>query len=231
MKKILPLVLILSALIVPGALSAKNFEGTIRMTMADGRNEKRPLEYSVREGLIRTDMEVGEGTSATAIMNFAKDEMIMLMPGQPMYMVMSLKRAAKQATGHTGDQPTLEKTGVTEKILGYDCTKYIVKSKGVTTEIWATEELGSFAGFGAGMDGQMGKGSASQSWETALIGKNFFPMRVVTLSGKKEKYRLEVTAVEPKSLPASFFAPPEGYRKFDMGGMMQGMGGGNPFGQ
>jgi len=224
-KKLLPLLLILAAFVAPATLSAKNFEGTIRMTMTDAKGGKRPLDYSIREGLIRTDVQVSEGMSATAIMNFAKDEMIVLMPGQPMYMVMPLKRTANQATGHTSDDATLEKTGETEKILGYDCTKYLVKSKGATTEIWATEELGAFMGLGGGMGGPMGKGTPPAGWEKALTGKNFFPMRVVSGAGSKEKFRLDVTAVEPKTLAPSFFAPPEGYQKFDMGGMMKGMGG------
>lgn len=230
MKKLLPFLLLLTVVTAPLTLAAKEFEGTIRMTMTDGRGTKRPLDYSIRAGLIRTDVQIGDGQSATAIMNFAKDEMIVLMPGQPMYMVMPLKRTANQATGHTNDDTAFEKTGETEKILGYDCAKYLVKSKGATTEIWATEQLGAFMGLGGGMGGPMGKGAAPQGWEKALTGKNFFPMRVVSGAGSKEKFRLDVTAVEPKSLPDSQFAPPEGYQKFDMGGMMQGMGG-NPFGR
>jgi hypothetical protein len=34
---------------------------------------------------------------------------------------------------------------------------------------------------------------------------------------------MEVTAIDKKSLPDSLFVPPDGYQKFDMGGMMRGM--------
>ncbi|MBP6508591.1 MAG: DUF4412 domain-containing protein [Opitutaceae bacterium] len=231
MNKLFTFTLIASALLLPAALPAKTFEGTVHMTINDGRGSSHPLDYSIKDGLLRTDIQVKSGSSATAIMDFGKDEMIVLMPGQPMYMVMPLKRTANQAAGHTGEAPAIEKTGETEKILGYDCTKYIVQSKEATTEIWATDELGAFMGFGGGLSGPMGKGAPTQSWEKALDGKNFFPLRVVSKTGAKEKFRLDVTGVEAKSLPASFFAAPEGYQKFDMGGMMQGLPGGNPFGQ
>lgn len=228
MKKLLAVALFVSALLTPGALLAKNFEGTIRMNITDGRNKAMPLSYSLKEGLLRTDIQAEEGMTATAIMNFAKDEMIMFMPGQPMYMVMSMKQAVTEASGHTADDATLENTGETETILGYKCTKYLAKSKEALTEIWATEELGTFMGLGNAMGGPGGKRAPSQGWEKALVGKNFFPLRVVSITGKKQQFRMDVTAVEEKSLPASFFAPPAGYQKFDMGGMMQGLGG-NPF--
>lgn len=219
--------LLLAALVAATPLSAKEFEGTIKMKLTDGRSKAMPLEYSVKGGLLRTDMQAEEGMTATMIMDFAKQEMIMLMPGQPMYMVMPMKQAAAKAAQHVGEQPELVNTGETEVILGYKCTKYLVKSKEAVTEIWATEEIGAFMGLAKAMGGP-GQGAAPASWEQALSGKGFFPLRVVSAPGSKQQFRLEVTAVEPKSLPASYFAPPAGYQKFDMGGMMQGMGG-NPF--
>jgi hypothetical protein len=47
-------------------------------------------------------------------------------------------------------------------------------------------------------------------------------MRVVTSAGGKEKFRLEVTAVEKEALPDSLFAAPADWRKFDIGSMMGG---------
>lgn len=52
-----------------------------------------------------------------------------------------------------------------------------------------------------------------------------FPLRVVsTDKGSKETFRMEATEVKKESLPDSLFAPPADYQKFDMGGMMRGMG-------
>lgn len=230
MKKLLTPLLVIAALFATASLSAKQFEGTIKMKLTDGRSKAMPLEYSIKGGLLRTDIQAEEGMTATMIMDIAKDEMIMLMPGQPMYMVMPIKQTAAKASGHAGEEPELVKTGETEVILGYTCTKYLAKSKEAVTELWVTEEIGGFLGLGnsMGAGGQSAAPTGGAGWEKALVGKNFFPLRVASAPGSKQKFRMEVTAIEPKSLPASFFAPPAGYQKFDMGGMMKGLGG-NPF--
>ncbi|MEY3774270.1 MAG: hypothetical protein RLZZ129_1050 [Verrucomicrobiota bacterium] len=224
MKKFLFPILLLLAFVLPAGLAAKDFEGTIQMTMTDGRNKAMPLAYSIKGHQIRTDIQTG-GTNATAILDFKKMEMIMLMPGQPMYMVMPLEQAAEAVSGHKPDDVKLEKTGVTETIIGYACTKYLATSKDGVTEIWATEELGSFRGLGGGMGGGMGKAAPTPGWERAIAGQNFFPLRVTTTAKNKQTFRMEATAVERKALPDSFFAPPAGYKKFDMGGLMQGLQG------
>ncbi len=215
MKKLLALVLAFSAL----AASAKTFEGTFHMNLTDGRSKTTPLTYSVKDQKIRTDIQADRDTTAVAILDFTKMEMIMLMPGQNMYMVMPIKDAVEQATGRKNDDITLEKTSITEDILGYTTTKYISKSKDGVTEIWATEELGTFKGLG----NDMGRGRGKANWEKALVGKDFFPLRVVHNPGKRDSFRMEVTSVEPKTLPDAHFAPPAGYQRFDMGGMLQNL--------
>lgn len=224
MKRILPLLALGLVLLNANLLSARTFEGTVTMQMSSGRDQALTLLYSVKAGLLRIDTQVSPQMTATAILDLAKDEMIMLMPGQAMYMVMPIQKTAEDATGHSSDDVTLENTGITEEILGYTCTKYLAKSKEGVTEIWATDELGVFMGLSGGMGGPMGKSQPAASWEKALKGKDFFPLRVVGDAKGKKAFRLEATAVERKSLPDAHFAPPPGHRKFDMGGMMQGMG-------
>lgn len=74
--------------------------------------------------------------------------------------------------------------------------------------------------------GPGGGGAVPQAWERALAGKDLFPLRVVARDkGGKEDFRLEATAIEKQTLAAALFAPPAGYQKLDMGGMMQGMPG------
>ena len=51
--------------------------------------------------------------------------------------------------------------------------------------------------------------------------KGYFPMRVVS-NNAKGTFRLDVTAVQKESEPDSEFAPPAGWRKFDIGSMMGG---------
>jgi|UniRef100_UPI0040492C8D hypothetical protein len=227
MKQILKLALLASVLFCPGLLTAKTFEGTVRMQISNGSKSTHNLSYSIKRAQVRTDIQLGDDKSASAIMDLTKDEMIILMPGQPIYMTMSIKTTVDKVTGGKTGDVNLENTGITTEILGYTCTKYLAKTKEGSMEIWATTELGTFMGLG----NMMGDKKAKLGWESALVGKDFFPLRVKSATGSENPFSLEATAVEPKSLPDSLFAPPANYRKFDLGGMMQGMGGANPFGR
>lgn len=226
MKKFLPIIFA-AALAVPLALSAAPFEGKVNMKMTGPKGEPVSIDYSLKTGKVRMDMMV-EGNATSMIMDLNKNEMTMLIPGQPMYMTMPIPDETPRA-GDKPDEVTLEKTGEKQKILGYTAEKYISKSNNTTTELWLTDQLGSFIGFsGPGpMSGGRRKGgnSGSQAWEKALKGKELFPLRAVGKSADgKETFQLEVTAVEKQSMADTVFAPPAGYQKFDMGGMMKSMG-------
>lgn len=231
MKK-LSLLLLACALVSPVALLASSFEGKVRFKITTGKNAQ-DMDYKVKDGLARIDVQTKDAT-ASLIMDPTKQEVIILMLEQKMYMVQSIAAKAGSTTGSVDtSQISFEKTSTTEKILGYDCTKYITTNKDSTSEIWATEELGTFMGTGPGAGGGGmfggrrgggGGGASAQAWEAAIAGKNFFPLRVVSKnSSGKETTRMEATAVEKASLPASDFAPPAGFQKFDMGAMMRGM--------
>ena len=49
------------------------------------------------------------------------------------------------------------------------------------------------------------------------------PARARKKDGKV--FKLEVTSIDKGSVPDSAFAPPAGWRKFDLGAMMGGLGG------
>ncbi len=220
--------LLACALLIPTALPAASFEGKVRFKITSGKTAQ-DMDYSVKNGLARIDVQSKDGT-ASVIMDPAKQEVTILIPEQKMYMVQSIagKDGAAAAAGVDPANTSFEKTGATEKILGYICTKYIAKNKDSSTEIWATEDLGTFMGTGPGGGSPFGGGkrggAGAQAWEAALVGKNFFPLRVVSQnSSGKEITRMEATAVEKKSIPDSEFAPPDGFQKFDMGAMMRGM--------
>jgi hypothetical protein len=232
MKKLSVFVLA-CALLSPAAVLAADFEGKVHFKISSGgKGAPQELDYGIKNGLVRIDIQTKEAGTPGVILNGAKQEVTILMPEQQMYMVQSIAgKNSAGAAGPAGDDVKLEKAGVTEKILGYDCEKYTAKTKEGTSEMWVTDQLGSFMGFGPGaggppMGGRRGSPSsgAAQAWESALAGKNFFPLRVVTLSAKgQETTRMEATAIEKKSLPDSDFTPPAGWQKLDMGAMMRGM--------
>ena len=230
--KAFPLTLLaVAALATPAVLSAANFEGTVRMKITGPRGGTHELTQHLKDGLVRSDVEMGDRT-LSMILDTKKHEMTVLMPQQQMYMVHAMPGTAAPADHKAApSDETLEKTGETEKILGYTCTKYVVKDphQNTTTDIWLTDQLGNFMGLGSG-PGPMGMGRRAgpprAAWETALAGKDAFPLRVVTHDANgEEKFRLEATEVKRESQPDSLFTPPADFRKFDMGAMMQGMGG------
>lgn len=234
MKKLSTL-LIGSVLLFPAALSAETFEGKVTMKITDSSGKAVPLTFNMKEGLSRVDIEAGSGMTASMIMDSNKKEMTILIPQQKMYMVQPLTLAAAASTAGVPDPTsdvTFDKAPGTEKILGYDCVKFIAKAKDSTTEIWTTDQLGTFLGMGASgpMGGMMGgrrggsPGAGSQPWAQALAGKNFFPLRVVSHNASgKETFRMEAAAVEKQSLSASLFSPPDGWQ--NLSEMMKGMGG------
>lgn len=211
------------------------FEGRVSLAIKSGREKEQVIDYAIKDGAVRMEPKGADGGTAM-IMDWAKQEMIILMPEQRMFMVMPLKSGTPAAVAAAeGPEPKVEKTGRTETILGYVCEQYITIDKDSVTEMWITEELGSFAGLGGGMGGNpmggmMGgrnaKSPAASSWERALQGKaGAFPLRIVGRDGRgRETFRLEARKIEPGQLPATLFAPPADFQKFSMPAM-PGMGG------
>jgi hypothetical protein len=214
-----PLLSLACVLAATALLSAKDFEGHIKMEIRDGKNAM-PLTYSVKKDRMRMDLSA-EGTTMTSLVDFEKKEMIVLMPGQNMYMVMAMQDVAGAASKANTGTP-LEKTSETETILGYLCTKYVSTERGVTTEIWAAEGIGNF--MAANSSGNPMRQAARNKWEQDLVDKGAFPLRVVSRNrGGKETSRMEVVAIDKRSVPDSHFAIPDGYQRFEMGGMMKGL--------
>lgn len=207
------------------SFAAGAFEGKISLTFTAERGRSETMDQSFKGQKVRMDM-TAEGNLVSTVIDTAKMEMLMLMPDQQMYMVMPMPKTAEQVVEKAGSStPEIEVTGKTETILGYKCSQILVKDKGTVTEAWVAEGLGSFMGLGGGgpMGGGMmggGKPANTPKWESALKGKGGFPLRVISRDAKgKESYKMEVTKIQPGSLPDSQFSAPAGYQKFSMPGM------------
>jgi hypothetical protein len=229
MKKI-PVLLLLIAGLIPGALFAASFEGKVSMKMTGPKGTPQQVDFSLKEGLTRIDVTAG-GMSPAIIMDQGKQQILILIPPQKMYLVQPLPKPPENAAAGSGAAqgasraaPEVQVTAITEKILGYDCTKLMAtdKDKNSTTEIWVTDQLGNFMGMGpGGLGGRRGGGADAQAWAEALRGKGTFPLRVITTKDGKETFRMEATSVEKESLPASLFEAPADYH--NMSDMMKGM--------
>lgn len=217
-------ILLLGTLVLAAGLCAKDFEGTIRMKMTSSERPSRRshgdgsmfMNQSVKGGLMRIDTEIEPGKEAGMIIDMAKRETILLMPEQRMYMVMKIPEPKKSdATGAAPSDVEIIRTGETDIILGYKCTKIIVKAKNSDTEAWSAEGLGTFHGMGG--SGPMGRPAPKSAWETALAEHGAFPLRMVSRDKSgKVLMQMEVVSITPQSLPDSLFVPPADYQKFEM---------------
>lgn len=217
MKRILALATIL---LVPAVLVAASFEGKVNFKMSTPKDQPQEMHYSIKGDKVRIQMPGQKGMGGM-ILDTAKKEMTTIMDEQKMYMVMAIPDVAGVKAVKDEDVK-FEKTGESEKILGYTADKYISTYKNEKTEMWLAEGLGTFMAMSSGSG--MGKKAASKSWERALAGKELFPLRVVGLDKSgKETFRMETTAINKQSLPDSLFVPPADYQKLDMGGMMKGL--------
>jgi hypothetical protein len=231
MKKFLT-ALFAGAILLPAVLSAASFEGSLRMKMTSGKEKPVEMDYLIKNNKARITPQLGQKKDEISmIYDYDKMEMITLMPSEKMYMTMSLKSAVEAASNNkSGEKFELRKTGEKEKILGYNCEKYLMTSADTNMEMWLTDELGAYMGMSSAMSGGRGRGGQTpqaQAWEKALEGKNLFPMHMVGLDTKgKENFRMEVSAIEKKSVADAELAPPAGFQKFEMpsaGDMMKGM--------
>jgi hypothetical protein len=109
----------------------------------------------------------------------------------------------------------VKKLGTTEKIAGFDCDDYEIKSsKGETMHACIAQSLGHFLFPSVG-------GGGSPAWTKAFGTKPGFPLKVWSDNGS---VAMEVTSIERGSISPDMFVIPEGY--MDMGAMMGRRGGG-----
>lgn len=219
------------ALMFTTALAA--FEGRVSLAIKSGKEKEQVIDYAFKDGVVRLEPKSDEAEGTAMIMNWAKREMLVLIPEQQMYMVMPLKSGpAGQTAAATEPEAKIEKTGETALILGYVCEQYLTSDQDGVTEMWITDQLGHFSGLGAGaspLGGMMGGGrqaAAPSGWEKALESrKGAFPLRVVGRDKRgRETFRLEAKKIEPGPLPAALFAAPAGFQKLSMP-TMGGFGG------
>ncbi len=229
MKKLL--LFLAGCVLAPAVLCAAEFEGRVNFKMTPASGKSQEVHYAMKNGKIRIEMPGQRGMMGGMILDPAKRETTMIMDEQKMYMTMPMPDVAQQVE-KAKQEGTLEKTGETEKILGFTAEKYLSTYGNTKTELWLAEGLGSFIGFssaGSPMGGRRAAETPQAAWEKALAGKALFPLRVVSYDkAGKEAFRMEATAVEKQALPEDLFTPPADYQKFDMGGMMKGMMPGRP---
>lgn len=190
------------------------FEGVVEYQVNSGK-KSMPLGYSIKDKKYRMDFE-NENHKAS-----------MINDGQNIYMLMSERKMAmkmdpakfKPRNKKGKPEGKLSKTGRSETIAGQKAQEWLWESKAAVTEIWASEDMGSFMGSQA--QGGQGQGEP-QAWEEAVKGKALFPLKVKSRKGKP--FEMLATKVAPQSLSDELFVVPKGYKIIEgMGAMMGSM--------
>jgi hypothetical protein len=229
MKKSLRFIVFLVAasvgLMTPRLVLAASFEGNVKMKMQPAKGDPSTISYSMKGQKLRMELPTGKETMIS-LLDWDKREMSMLMPGQTMYMVIELKDVPQieKEVKEAQDSTSLEKTSETAKILGRDTTKYIARDGTTVTELWLASGIGSWFNMSGG--GNPMKPKKMSDWEKEIISKQLFPLRMVMFDKKgKQTMTTEVIELTPKKLDDSLFVPPAGYTRFNMGGLLKGLGG------
>ena len=119
---------ITAALVLAGAaapVSAQSFEGRIAFKVSDERGTAHEMEYQVRANKMRFEMAGRGGQSMAMVMDPANQKILMLMPGQKMYMERPLAPVAEAARGAEG-KASVTATGRKETIAGHVCEHFLI---------------------------------------------------------------------------------------------------------
>ncbi|MBW8782137.1 MAG: DUF4412 domain-containing protein [Verrucomicrobia bacterium] len=206
------LLLGLAPLLAPAA----SFEGRFNVRLQDD-DGTRAVSCAMKAEHLRAEIPSDNGAKIVSLVDFGRKEISAILPGQPLYAVMSLDDAVAKLGDVRKGQGALQKTTETAVVLGYACVKYVAKSKEGVTEIWTAAALGS------PLAGSAFQSLAHTPAERELLAQGGFPLRVIgrTPDGTAH-FRMEVVSMEKQPLPDSFFAPPAGYQKIDVGILLRG---------
>ena len=182
------------------------FEGRIRFEVTDLKQRVHNLDYNLKGEKLRIDMATAQMGNLSVIVDGKNKISKVLMETRKTY----TENVLKETNQVRAKKSSLEKTGKSETILGYDCQEFVTTGPRGKTELWATPGLGTFRHFESG---PMNRAEAP-SWEKGLMEKGLFPLKIV-----EPNLTMVATQIDKKSLPDSLFEVPEGYSKMDMNTM------------
>lgn len=211
----------LVSLLAASSASAQTFEGILTTRVA-GMPAGASMKTFFSKGKLRMEVTNPGRPSMVMITDPGANKQYMLMPEQGVYMAMDLKTlteagaAAAAKGGVKQGETTLKATGRKELVAGVSCEHYAFEDATQKLDLCLTTALGKMpAGAGGFSAPEPGKGQEIPAWAKALGKKNAFAVKVADTSGK---VIWEVTGIERKVLAPTLFAPPAGYRQFQMPG-------------
>lgn len=217
-----PLTAMLAALIAAAPLGAQ-WQGVVTFhNQQDASDQQMANDFQYFQGPSGVAKMVMQDKSNTTsiIYNKSANTATVIMPSQQMYMTMSLTQAQAEAKKQMS-QMKITPTGKSEVVAGHKCDVYHAVDPEEQTESDAciATDMGTFATFDAPNQsgGGAGGGGALSLLQSMFSAKGgFFPLKVTTYKEGKVENAMVATRIEAKSIAASEFVPPAGYKAMTM---------------
>ena len=193
---------------LPGLAQAAGFEGKIEIVVRE-EGETTSLLYRAAGDFLRIEISGSTAPNPIDLVDLKSGTLTMLFPQNQSFTRCQPARSAGS------EKIELQPTGKNEKILGYDCAEYEIKTRGESMAIWATSELFSFWPYQRNQPEHLGPRMLTEQWPDLLAAKKLFPLRAVGKSdGGAENYRAEVKSITPEKAredKGKLFEPPADY--------------------
>jgi len=187
------------------------FEGMIEFKMQT-TEQVQYYNYLVKDGRIRAETSEPDDAAPIIIVDHAFKKIYLLLPQREQYV--EIPNDLEASAGPHREPTGLQKTGETEKISGYSCDQFLVKTEGGEIEIWATKGLGTAGTFRTSISDPL---PGSSPWQSELLAQGYFPLITIERdSDGEELTRFEATSFQKKSIIESLFRVPSGYDKIDI---------------
>lgn len=191
---------------------AQAFEGIIEFKKQTEFDTLKYVYY-VKGDKIRVD-EVGanyEAVGGSYLIDLKEKKIIAVSHARGLY----FEQPPSPVPAAIKGTPEVIKTTNTKKIFNETCTEYIVKNKEENTQISYWMAGGSYTFFSP-LVKLLNRKDKSSVYFTKLTGVDgMFPFLSIesSIGSKDENVRLEVTKIQKKTIPASKFEIPKGYKK------------------
>ena len=113
------------------------------------------------------------------------------------------------------EKPVLKSTGEATNLLGYACSRYEIRQRGETLEIWATDQLFAFRAWLPNQPAGFGPRRIEDRWAELLRERKLFPLLATLKSDQgPERLRFEVKSITPEEVKdQSLFQTPPDYQE------------------
>lgn len=219
-----PLTAVLAALLAAAPLGAQ-WQGVVtfhnQQSVGDHPTTNDFQYFQGPSGIAKMVVQ-DKANAASIIYNKSQNTATVVMPSQQMYMTMPLTQAQAEAQKQMSKMK-ITPTGKTDVVAGHKCEIYhaVDPDEGTESDACIATDMGNFATFDPPGKGHAAGGSGALSMLQQLFSAKggFFPLKVTTTKNGKVQDTMVATSIQAKSVPASEFIPPAGYKQMSMPNM------------